>query len=138
MPHSAIPAVFVTPGSATKAVPVTFVTAATWSETRGRLDARSRAFADAAGFEPRAGRHLLLPGPDGGLAGALFGLEPADDPSKDLLRPGALPALLPAGTYRFANAPHDTRLAALAFALGCYRFARYRQAEAKELRPRVP
>ena len=78
MPHSSIPAVFVSPGSATRTVPVTFVTAATWSEARDRLEARSRAFADAAGFEPRAGRHLLLPGPDGGLAGVLFGLEDAD------------------------------------------------------------
>jgi leucyl aminopeptidase len=138
MPHSSIPAVFVSPGSATRTVPVTFVTAATWSEARDRLDARSRAFADAAGFEPRAGRHLLLPGPDGGLAGVLFGLEDADEKSKDLLRPGALPALLPAGTYRFANAPHDARLAALSFALGCYHFARYRKAEDKEIRLELP
>jgi leucyl aminopeptidase len=55
-----------------------------------------------------------------------------------LLRPGALPALLPAGTYRFANSPHDTRLGALAFALGCYRFARYRKAEDKEIRLELP
>src|SRR5258708_90065 len=138
MPHSAIPLVFVAPGSAPKTVPVTFVTAATWPALRDRLDARSRAFTDAAGFEPRAGRHLLLPGPQGELADVLFGLEPADDPSKDLLRPGALPALLPAGTYRFANAPHDTRLAALAFGLGSYRFARYRKAEDKEVRLELP
>ena len=134
MLQSSIPAVLVAPGSATAAVPVTFVTAATWTDSRDRLDARSRAFVDAAGFEPKAGRHLLLPGPDGALAGVLFGLENADDKSKDLLRPGALPALLPAGTYRFANAPHDARLAALAFALGSYRFARYRKAEDKEIR----
>jgi leucyl aminopeptidase len=136
MPDFSIP--FVTPGSAAATVPVTFVTAATWAEARERLDARSRAFAAAAGFEPRAGRHLLLPAGDGGLAGVLFGLENADDPGKDLLRPGALPALLPAGTYRFANAPHDARLAALAFAFGTYRFARYRKAEDKEVRLELP
>jgi len=134
MLQSSIPAVFVPPGSATATVPVTFATASTWTEIRDRLDARSRAFADAAGFEPKAGRHLLLPGPDGGLAGVLFGLENADDKSKDLLRPGALPTLLPAGTYQFANPPHDARLAALAFALGSYRFARYRKAEDKAIR----
>src|SRR5580704_7081527 len=136
MPDFSIP--FVTPGSATTAVPVTFVTAATWTQARERLDARSRAFAAAAGFEPRPGRHLFLPGPEGELAGVLFGLEPMDDTSKDLLWPGALPALLPAGTYRFANAPHDARLAALSFALGCYRFARYRKAEDKEIRLELP
>src|ERR1700726_1692603 len=102
MPDLSIPAVFITPGSATRSVPVTFVPPATWSELRDRLDTRSRAFAEAAGFAPSAGRHLLLPGPDGALAGVLFGIEDADDKSKDLLRPGALPALLPAGTYRFA------------------------------------
>jgi leucyl aminopeptidase len=135
MPDFANP--FVTPGSA-PTVPVTFVTAATWPQARERLDAKSRAFAGAAAFEPRAGRHLLLPAGDGGLAGVLFGLEDADDAAKDLLRPGALPALLPAGTYRFANAPHDARLAALAFALGAYRFARYRKTEDKEVRLELP
>jgi leucyl aminopeptidase len=138
MPDFSIPAVFATPDSAARTVPVTFVTASTWGETRDRLDARSRAFADAAGFEPRAGRHLLLPGPDGGLAGVLFGIENADEECKDLLRPGALPGLLPAGAYRFANAPHDARLAALAFALGSYRFARYRKSEDKEVRLELP
>jgi leucyl aminopeptidase len=138
MADFSIPLVFVTRGSATGAVPVTFVTAATWTQARDQLDARSRAFADAAGFEPRAGRHQLLPGTDGGLGGVLFGLENADEKSKDLLRPGALPGLLPAGTYRFANAPHDARLAALSFALGSYRFARYRKAQDKEIRLELP
>jgi leucyl aminopeptidase len=49
-----------------------------------------------------------------------------------------LPSLLPAGTYRFANTPHDARLAALAFALGAYRFARYRKAEDKDVRLELP
>ena len=134
MPDFSIPSVFVNAAEASAAVPVTFVTAASWAETRNRLEQRSRAFADAAGFEPKAGRHLLLAGPDGALAEVLFGLENADDPVKDLLRPGALATLLPEGTYRFANAPHDARLAALGFALGSYRFARYRKVEARTVR----
>ena len=64
----------------------------------------------------------------------LFGLEDAASKSRDLFRPGALPGLLPPGIYRFANAPHDTRLAALAFALGSYRFGRYRKAERPDVR----
>src|SRR5579883_754645 len=138
MPHPSIPVVFVPRSSTGNAVPVTFVTAASWGELRASLDAQTSTYATAAGFEPRAGRHLLLPGKEGALAGVLFGLEDADDPAKDLLRPGALPALLPAGTYRFANAPHDARLAALAFALGSYRFARYRKAEDKALSLELP
>jgi leucyl aminopeptidase len=138
MTHPSIPAVFVPRGSASAAVPVTFVTAARWSEQRASLEAPASAFATAAGFEPRAGRHLLLPGKDGALAGVLFGLENADDPARDLMRAGALPGLLPEGTYRFANAPHDARLAALAFALGSYRFARYRKADDKAMKLELP
>jgi len=119
-------------------VPINFVSAATWSERRARLDPQAAAFADAAAFEPRPGRHLLLPGRDGALAGVLFALETADEPHKDLFRPGALPGLLPGGTYRFADAPHDARLGALAFALGTYRFARYRKPDDKEVRLEVP
>ena len=54
--------------------------------------------------------------------------------SADLFRPGLLPGLLPPGVYRFANAPHDTRLAVLAFALGSYRFSRYRKSDASDVR----
>jgi leucyl aminopeptidase len=134
----AIPAVFLRPGEASAAVPVTFVNAVTWVELRARLDPAARAFAAAAGFEPNPGRLLLLPGPDGTLAGALFGLEKPDDQLQDPMRPGALATLLPAGDYRFANSPHDARLAALAFALGSYRFARYRKAEDRKVRLELP
>jgi leucyl aminopeptidase len=128
---------FVARGAA-PAVPITFVTAATWTQHRSQLDARPRAFADAAGFEPKAGRHLLLPADDGALAGVLFGLEAADDPLKDAFRPGALATLLPAGAYKFANPPHDPRLAALAIALGAYRFTRYRKAEGNHVQLELP
>ena len=124
--------VFLPRGHSATTVPVTFVNAATWRDLRERLDARARAFADAAGFEPKAGRHLLIPAADGALAGVLFALEGEDDAGKDLFWPGALAPALPAGAYRFANAPHDSRLAALAFALGAYRFTRYRKQDAKD------
>ena len=121
-----------------QAVPVLFVTAGTFDEATKALDERARAFVRAAGFEPKAGKHLLVPDAEGKLAAVLFGLEDADDPAKDLFRPGALAGLLPAGTYRFANAPHDTRLAALAFALGSYQFGRYRKPQERNVRLVVP
>ena len=89
--------VFLPRGHSATTVPVTFVNAATWPAQRERLDSRARAFADAAGFEPKAGRHLLLPAADGALAGVLFALEAEDEASKDLFWPGALAPLLPAG-----------------------------------------
>ncbi|HMK79688.1 MAG TPA: leucyl aminopeptidase family protein [Xanthobacteraceae bacterium] len=111
------------------AVPIWFVTADNYAQVREQLAPAARRFAETAKFEPKAGQSLLLPGPDGTLAGVLFALEAADKADKDRFLPGRLPALLPAGTYRFANAPHDARLAALAFALGSYKFTRYRKAE---------
>jgi leucyl aminopeptidase len=129
--------VFVSRGEAAPAVPIWFVDSATYGETRERLDAAARAFADAAGFEPQAGRHLVLPGATS-LSGVLFGLEDAGKPVKDLFLPGRLPGLVPAGTYRFANAAHDQRLAALAFALGAYRFGRYRKVEDKTVKLVLP
>jgi len=121
-----------------QAVPILFVTAKTFTEATKILDAREHVFIKAAGFEPKPGKHLLVPNETGKLAGMLFGLEDADDPVKDLFRPGALAGLMPAGTYRFANAPHDARLAALAIALGSYQFARYRKAQARDVRLVVP
>jgi leucyl aminopeptidase len=130
--------VFLARGQAAATVPITFVNASVWAVMRERLDSSERNFAEAAGFEPKAGRHVLLPGADGALGKVLFAIESVDDPHKDLFRPGALAGLLPAGAYRFANAPHDARLAALAVALGCYRFARYRKQEQKEIRLELP
>jgi leucyl aminopeptidase len=120
------------------AVPILFVTAGNFDATTNTLDERENAFVRAAGFEPRPGRHLVVPTTDGALACVLFGIEAADEPLKDPFRPGQLVNLLPPGTYRFANAPHDARLAALAFALGAYQFARYRKAEPRNVRLVVP
>ncbi len=127
--------IFVARGSA-DAIPIWFVTAATYPELRERLDGSARAFADAAGFEPKAGRHLLLPGQNG-LGGVLFGLEAAGE-ARDPFLPGRLPQLLPDGIYRFANEPHDARLAALAFALGSYRFTRYRKSGDRRVKLDLP
>jgi leucyl aminopeptidase len=130
--------VFLQRGQIASTIPITFVNAASWGDIRDGLDLRARAFADACRFDPSPGRHLLLPSPEGGLSGVLFALEGSDDANKDLFRPGALCAVLPPGGYRFANAAHDSRLAALAFALGSYRFTRYRKPDDKELKLELP
>jgi len=127
---------FAEPGAA--AVPIRCVTAATWPAVRAGLDAAARTFADAAGFEPRGGRHLLLPAPDGSLSGVLFGFDAENKPARDPFAAGRLPALLPDGTYRLVDPPSDARLAALAFALGSYQFVRYRKRDAKDTRLEVP
>ena len=119
---------------AASAIPITFATKATWQAVGAELPVEARQFALANGFAAKPGACLTLPSADGSIAQVVFGLEEATAKFRDLFRPGQLPGLLPPGVYRFANAPHDTRLAVLAFALGSYRFGRYRKTEAPGVR----
>jgi leucyl aminopeptidase len=134
--------IFTTHGAA-DAIPIWFVTAANFADVRKAIGAENAAFAAAAGFEPKAGRVLLLPGrngksaPGSALGGVLFGLEGPDE-TPDPFLPGKLAQLLPDGAYRFASEPHDARLAALSIALGLYRFTRYRKAAARAIKLDLP
>jgi leucyl aminopeptidase len=120
---------------AAPAIPITFATKATWDAISAGLPAPARQFALANGFKAKPGACLTLPAANGQIAQVVFGLEDATSKSRDPFRPGQLPGLLPSGVYRFANvAPHDARLAALAFALGSYRFGRYRKTDAAQVR----
>src|ERR1700755_2744119 len=91
------------------AQPIWFVTPATLPKVLAGLNKTTRAFVKASGFEPLPSRHLILPGTNG-TGGVLFGHE-AGTGAKNAFLPGLLAGVLPAGTYRFANAPHDPRLA---------------------------
>ena len=120
---------------ATPAIPITFVTKPTWDTIAAELDEPGRQFASASGFSAKPGAWLALPNVNGEIARVVFGLE--DDAAKfrDPFRAGQLPGLLPRGVYRFANvATEHAHLATLAFALGCYRFGRYRKSDASEVR----
>jgi leucyl aminopeptidase len=128
-----MPSVFETAPDVT-AIPITFATKVTWDAIMANLPDPARQFALANGFAAKPGTWLALPDADGRITQVLFGLDDASSKSRDPFRPGALPGLLPSGVYRFANAAHDTRLAALAFALGSYRFTRYRKADVSEVR----
>jgi leucyl aminopeptidase len=126
---------FLAPGDAATG-PIWFVNTSSWRDIRAGLDRDACAFAEASGFEPVAGRHAFLPGLDGTLAGVLFGQEDDNKP-KDPFLAGKLAGVLPRGAYRYANSSHDGRLAALAFAFGAYRFARYGKTHT-ELRLELP
>lgn len=84
------------------------------------------AFVTAQDFKGQAGRCVVLPG-DEGIAAVWFGV--GDAPHPMLAR--ALPAVLPTGVYRLAHVPDKmpTRLLALAWGLGAYRFDRYKPSE---------
>ena len=107
-------------------LPIWFVSASTWERVRGEIGEVAARFAEASGFKPTAGRTQLLPDADGALAGALFGESEKDDDPFEALGAGRLASALPAGPWRFANAPRNPALAALGFRLALYKYARFK------------
>ncbi|WP_180898063.1 leucyl aminopeptidase family protein [Martelella soudanensis] len=93
-----------------------------------------RAFAAAAGYSGSEGEFLLVPGDDGGLGGALFGLGNGANPFAF----GRLTKLLPAGDWRLAQYAGDATLALTGFAAGSYRYERYIKPAAKAVRLAMP
>ena len=121
--------------SATPAIPIRFATRATWDAISADLPDPARQFARSCGFTAKPGAWLALPNAGGEIAEVLFGLEDETAKFRDPFRTGQLPGLLPPGLYRFANvAAEHAHLATLAFALGCYRFGRYRKSERPEVK----
>ncbi|MFC3068286.1 leucyl aminopeptidase family protein [Phenylobacterium soli] len=111
------------------------VIALTQAETPAFLQAASplaRGAAALAEFKGKAGQAVSVLSPAGEVEQVLFGL--GDAPEAMTFR--ALPPKLPAGTYRIAQAPAqvDRAQAALAFALGSYRFDRYKARDADKPR----
>ena len=103
------------------------VRALTEAELAGFLDAGPafvKAFAGLSEFKAKAGQVLAIPNAEGALELILFGLGARAEP----MAFRALPAKLPAGDYHFAALPQNVSAdqAALAFALGSYRFDRYK------------
>jgi leucyl aminopeptidase len=87
------------------------------------LDGADAAWARANEFTGKAGQVLLLPGTGGGVGAALFGAGETFDP----MAVRALSAKLPEGLWRLDGLEAgDAAPAALAFALGAYRFDRYK------------
>ncbi len=112
--------------TSTPCVPIRFVEPGEGNDHLKGLTGAQTAYLEATGFTPSAGRIALLPDAEGGLALVLFGLGAAGDAERTPLAPGKLADGLPAGTYRFDNAPDDSTLAVVAFALSRYRFDTYR------------
>lgn len=102
--------------------PVTKAGLADWLAAQSPATA---SWVKAVGFTGEAGSTVFLPGPDGAVARVLAGVSAVDD----LWAFAGLPASLPSGSYRI-DAALDARAAtraALGWALGSYRFTRYRK-----------
>jgi leucyl aminopeptidase len=114
-------------GSETR--PIWAVPATDYRDWLAARPAHVRAWLDGSGFEPKAGRSALLPGPDGAPSGALLMLSDPVEPWDF----AALRDRLPAGDWRL-EPPADPPAAALGWALASYRFDRYRKNDAKRVR----
>ncbi len=115
----------------TSEIPAIPVHALAENEVAAALDAAApfvKAFAALSEFKGKAGQALLAPDADGALASVWFGLGADGDPHPDPMTLRQLAAKLPAGVYRIAQAPPGMAAdqMALAFALGSYRFDRYK------------
>jgi leucyl aminopeptidase len=99
------------------------------SELAAFVEARPsfvKGFVGLEDFKAKAGQVLILPTPQGSVDRVLLGL--GDRGKADAMLFRALPGRLPAGDYRLAGVPEGFAAdqIALAFALGAYRFDRYR------------
>lgn len=124
----------VTEGS-TPARPIWTVPASGYGAWLAAQPARVRAWLEGSGFEAKPAACALLPEPEGAPAGALLILsEPAQPWDFAALR-----ERLMSGDWRLeAPSDLDRGQAALGWALASYRFDRYRQSDAKEVRLEVP
>ena len=95
------------------------------------LGAPAAAWLRATGFAAGAGDIALVPDGEGNLASVLLGL--GGDGAAPSMDPARLPGKLPEGVYRLRDGFFDLAFATLAWALGAYRFTRYR-AESSRLR----
>ena len=116
-----------------RAVPVLAVTAEGWPGLLSDRPAALARLAEIGGFKAKAGQLLLVHDAEGEIAEVLFGLGAGGDVT--LFR--GLSARLPAGDYVLSPTPEDLDATdvALAFAMGGYRFDRYRAA--REPGPRL-
>jgi len=104
--------------------PLHLVTAQALATHLAAAPAATRRWLQDTRFDARPHSHALIPREDGALAAVWAGVAGADDPW--LL--AALPFALPQGTYALdpAGLTPDVEAAALSWALGGYRFDRYK------------
>lgn len=125
--------------TAPAALPLTPLTPTRLQAWLADRSADQRHWVDAAGFTAAAGQLLLLPGPSG-LAGALAGIGAAEDGPWAF---GFLAFALPAGTtWRLEGLELPQQAdAVLGFALGAYRYSRFKappRAPARLVLPDAP
>jgi len=113
-----------------QAIPVHPVSEAELEAFLARKRAPVRTYAAANTFTAKAGQVLAVPGSSGAVEQVLLGTGPNSSGGRvDLSLFRTLAGKLPAGEYALSKLPRgvDPEQAALAFALGTYRFDRYKK-----------
>ncbi len=106
------------------AVTITAVAPAGLDGVLESLPPSAAAWARSSRFAATDDEVCPVPAGDGSLAAVLFGL--GENSAAPGLAVGKLPRSLPAGNYRLGEGFADPALATVAWALGAYRFSRYR------------
>ncbi len=111
-----------------KAVPIRLV-------AEGEVPDAAATWAAANGFTGKAGEVLTVPNAESGLNAVLLGIGKAFEP----WNVRQLSVRLPSGDYAFEApmSPEDAHVAAMAFALGGYRFDRYKPVKDAQPLPRL-
>ncbi len=117
-------------------IPVHVTAADDLEATLQRIGPRASAWAAANGYKADCGTVLSVPASDGSVEAVVLGLGDGNGREADLAA-GAL-AGLKTGVYHFAEPGDRARLATLAFALGAYRFDRYRDTGQAGARLKLP
>jgi leucyl aminopeptidase len=122
-----------------QAVPIHALAEAEWELWLSARSDAQRQWLKATDFTPTRQRSALLPGDDGGIDCVILGLG-KDGFLADPHLWGGLATSLPKGDYAIADAlePEAAFMAALGWALGRYRFTRYKEAKNGEPRLVLP
>ncbi len=121
-------------------IPLVSLDSQAFESWKNLAEPAQRRWAESSGFQAKSGSLLLLPDPDGGVAGVLSGRSEGEC----LWALAHLPALLPAGDYHLAgdwsddDASNRREKLLIGWGLGCYRFDRYKSQTPIEARLVLP
>jgi len=117
-----------TPNASKSTIPLTALHRKSLAVWLKKQPARVKRWVASTEFTGADGERCLIPAADGSVARALVGISAVDDPWAY----AGLPTGLPEARYRLDPAPEaaQANAAALGWALGTYRFTRYKKLEA--------
>ena len=127
---------FLTDSRSDDTIAITALTEAALPDWLDTQPASVRKWADLQGFKAKKAQIVSLPGDDGGVGRVLLGLGKEGEALSPWTFVG-LPATLPRGNYAFdgVQGAGFATTAALGWALGTYRFERYKLSDSEAPRP---